>query len=53
MRTIERAENIIHAAETDLGPLDDGQRRDLLTDNTDWSRDCIVAFVAQLRKMGI
>lgn len=40
---------IISRAEADLGPLADGQRRDLLMDNTEWSSDDIRGFVEYIR----
>jgi hypothetical protein len=43
-----RAAQIIERAESDLGGLTPGQRRDLLMDNTEWSYDVIKQIVADL-----
>lgn len=37
--------DIIARAEKDLGPLSQGQKRDLLADNTDWNFSYIAAVV--------
>ena len=43
-----RAIGIIERAESDLGGLSAGQRRDLLADNTEWSFELIRRIVADL-----
>lgn len=49
MTNIERARTIIAAAERDLRcVLTQGQRRDLLCDNTDWSQDDIHDLVISI-----
>lgn len=40
-----RAADIVRRAERDLGELSDGQRRDLLADNTEWTADYIRTIV--------
>lgn len=42
---IDRAVMLIRWAQCDLGELSDGQRRDLLMDNTDWASDDIRIIV--------
>ena len=45
-----QAVSIVQSAERDIGrKLDDAQRRDLLCDNTDWNRERITLYVAQMR----
>lgn len=45
---LSEARKLIDQAEATLGTLSDGQRRDLLMDNTRWTRDEIVTLVAAL-----
>ncbi len=40
------AAELIAAAERHLGPLTDGQRRDLVADRTDWSTEAVADAVA-------
>jgi hypothetical protein len=50
---VEQACKLIHACESDLKrELSDGERRDLLADNTHWSWEQIVAAVAAIRLNG-
>lgn len=49
---LELAKSLIDHAERDLGPLSDGMRRDLLADNTAWSRERIAQAVAIIRETG-
>lgn len=44
------ARGIIRRAEVDLGTLSDGQRRDLLMDNTEWDSDAVRAIVEEVKK---
>lgn len=47
---IAKARSIISRCETDLArTLSDGERRDLLVDNTSWGRATIVAVVSALQ----
>lgn len=44
----KRARTIIAKAEADLGKLSEGQRRDLLMDNTDWDSDRVRESVERI-----
>lgn len=47
------AMRLIYRAETDLGALTSGQRRDLLADNTEFSMEVIREIVARLIAKGL
>lgn len=46
---LQKARGIIAGAEAALGPLSDGQKRDLLMDNTTWHSDVVRDVVAALK----
>lgn len=46
---LRTAHSIIARAEADLGRLSDGQKRDLLMDNTEWNSDVVRAIVEVLK----
>lgn len=45
----DSAKHLIERAEADLGPLSDGQRRDLLKDNLELTSKVIAVIVSHIR----